>query len=128
MCEHQNDPGGREAAMTVIRPGVHCDPCLAPIVKALDESDLPTVPSRHNPDGIRTVASCCGHGKQPASVNLADGREVFVADPEWAETIWEAIAERRDGPERCRERLAGVKAERDDALRQLRDLERKAMQ
>jgi len=64
--------------MVVIAPGVHCDPCIAPIVKALHESDLPSVASKHNPDGIRTVASCCGHGKRPGWVSLADGRQLFV--------------------------------------------------
>lgn len=99
MCDHRHDPGGKEAAMVVIQPGVHCDPCIAPIVKALNEADLPKVPSKRNPDGIRTIASCCGHGKQPANIALADGREVFVADPEWAEMIWRAIAEHREGAE-----------------------------
>lgn len=115
--------------MTVIRPGVHCDPCLAPIVKALDESDLPTVPSRHNPDGIRTIGSCCGHGKQPANVALADGRQVFVADPEWAEAIWAAIASKRDGsPSKLIAQRNEARAERDELARQLRELERRAVQ
>lgn len=70
MCDHTNDPGGREAAMVVLDPGtperhgrdgVWCDPCLAPLVKALNDG------------GIRTVASCCGHGKAPTSVLLEDG-------------------------------------------------------
>lgn len=55
--------------------------------------------SKHNPDGIRTVASCCGHGNQPANIALADGRWVFLADPEWAKTIWDAIAQKRDARE-----------------------------
>ena len=59
-------------------PGAWCDPCIAPLVKALNESDLPTVPSRLNSDGIRTVASCCGHGKRPGLIALADGRELFI--------------------------------------------------
>lgn len=80
MCDFRE----REAAMVVLRRNVACDPCLVPLVRALYENGFPT------------VASCCGHGKQPASINLADGREVFVADPEWAEAIWAAIAEKRD--------------------------------
>lgn len=31
------------------RDGVWCDPCLVPLVKALNDG------------GLRTVASCCGH-------------------------------------------------------------------
>lgn len=44
-----------------------CDPCLVPLVRALNIAGLPT------------IASCCGHGHRPASVALRDGREVFVA-------------------------------------------------
>lgn len=80
MCDFSK----REAAMVVVRPGVHCDPCLVPLVRALYENGFPT------------VASCCGHGNQPANVVLADGRTVFVADPEWAKDIWTAIAAKRE--------------------------------
>jgi hypothetical protein len=31
-----------------------------------------------NAGGIETVASCCGHGKQPGSIVLADGRELVI--------------------------------------------------
>lgn len=44
------------------------DPCIASIVVAL------------NLAGIKTLNSCCGHGKGPGGVILADGREVFVVD------------------------------------------------
>lgn len=73
MCDHSREPGGREAAMVVLEPrtaesrGVLCDPCIAPIVKAL------------NGGGIRTIASCCGHGHRPGRITLADGRELFIA-------------------------------------------------
>lgn len=69
MCDHPN----REAAMEVIERGaegrttVWCDPCIAPLVKALNDA------------GIRTVASCCGHGQRPGNVMLADGRELIIA-------------------------------------------------
>ena len=43
------------------------DACIAPIVKALNYA------------GIVTVASCCGHGKRPGNISLADGRELIVA-------------------------------------------------
>jgi hypothetical protein len=46
---------------------VGIDACIAPIVKALNDA------------GIATVASCCGHGKGPGSIALADGRELIIA-------------------------------------------------
>lgn len=63
MCDHPN----REAAMVVVREGVWCDPCLEPLVRALNDG------------GLRTVASCCGHGKRMGNVALADGRELLIA-------------------------------------------------
>lgn len=63
MCDHAN----REAAMVVISEGVWCDPCLEPLVRAL------------NGGGLQTLASCCGHGRRPGSVALADGRWLMVA-------------------------------------------------
>lgn len=42
------------------------DNCIVPLVKAL------------NGAGIKTVASCCGHGKQYGNIVLADGRELFI--------------------------------------------------
>ena len=68
--------------MTIIEPGVWCDPCLAPLVKALNDG------------GLRTVASCCGHGRVPGTVALADGRELFiVADYESARALDRVLAE-----------------------------------
>lgn len=43
------------------------DRCLAPLVAALNDGAL------------RTVASCCGHGKQPGRIALDDGRELVIA-------------------------------------------------
>lgn len=43
------------------------DDCIAPLVDALNHS------------GIRTVASCCGHGRVLGNIVLADGRELFIA-------------------------------------------------
>lgn len=43
------------------------DKCLEPIIMAL------------NAAGVKTVASCCGHGKQPGNIALADGRELIIA-------------------------------------------------
>jgi hypothetical protein len=57
---------------TVLRmPGigrpVGVDSCISDLVKALNEA------------GFRTVASCCGHGKRPGNIALADGRELIIA-------------------------------------------------
>lgn len=68
MCDHPN----REAAMVVLArkgdgtPTIWCDPCIAPIVRAL------------NFGGVPTVASCCGHGRQPGIVGLKDGRDLII--------------------------------------------------
>lgn len=45
------------------------DRCIAPIVDAL------------NTAGIATASSCCGHGKHPGSILLADGRVLEVRAP-----------------------------------------------
>jgi hypothetical protein len=101
MCDHSADPGGREAAMVEAYPGVWCDPCIAPIVRALNESDLLAVPSRLNPAGVRTVASCCGHGKRPGRVSLADGRELLIVpDTASAGRLLRAFADQPSVPER----------------------------
>jgi len=78
VCDHPD----RETAMTVLSrhddgtPAAWCDPCLAPLVSALNMGGLPT------------VASCCGHGRRPGSVVLADGRELLVLpDQEAARTL-----------------------------------------
>lgn len=71
MCDHPE----REASMLTVAPNVWCDRCLAPLVAAL------------NGGGVATVASCCGHGKRPGNIALADGRQLFIADPVDAEAI-----------------------------------------
>jgi hypothetical protein len=87
MCDHTNDLGGREAAMVVLDPGtperhgrdgVWCDPCLVPLVKALNDG------------GIRTVASCCGHGTAPTWVILADDRYLLLVSREDAHEFIDA--------------------------------------
>jgi hypothetical protein len=94
MCDHTNDPGGREAAMVVLDPGtperrgrdgVWCDPCLVPLVKALNDG------------GVRTIASCCGHGKVYGSIALADGRWLAIMpDADWR--AWDSrINETQEG-------------------------------
>lgn len=42
------------------------DECLKPLIKLL------------NKGGFKTVASCCGHGKQMGNIALADGRELII--------------------------------------------------
>lgn len=55
---------------------VAIDSCIASIVKAL------------NDNGIHTIACCCGHGKQPGRISLADGRELLIANDYYsAQTI-----------------------------------------
>lgn len=79
MCNHAN----REAAMTVLDEKTWCDPCLAPLVKALNDS------------GIRTTSSCCGHHHRPGWVSLADGRWLMIApDDEWMDWLSSRIYER----------------------------------
>jgi hypothetical protein len=81
MCDHLN----REAAMVVLdrdeagTPTVWCDPCIAPLVSALNAGGLPT------------TASCCGHGALPGSVLLADGREVLIGSHESMQRATKAI-------------------------------------
>lgn len=49
---------------------VDVDACIAPIVAALQAA------------GIDMRGSCCGHGKGPGEITLADGRALFIADAE----------------------------------------------
>lgn len=69
MCDYAPN---REAAMVVLerdaggKATVWCDPCIAPIVRAL------------NADGLRTIASCCGHGTRPGRIALHSGQELFI--------------------------------------------------
>lgn len=77
MCDHMN----REASMVVVSRDetgtatIWCDPCIEPLIRALNDG------------GIATVASCCGHngrgsdGQQtdaPGWVMLRDGRTLTV--------------------------------------------------
>lgn len=63
----------RESEMVVIErdaegtPTVWCDPEIVDLVRAL------------NAGGVRTVASCSGHGQQFGVISLADGRELLIA-------------------------------------------------
>lgn len=67
---------GDTVVLTVHERPVDVDRCIAPLVQALNEA------------GLRTIASCCGHGRRPGQVALADGREVFVVpDYETAQAL-----------------------------------------
>lgn len=62
----------RESTMIVIerdngKPTVWCDAEIADIVRAL------------NSCGLKTVASCSGHGHRPGIISLEDGRELVIA-------------------------------------------------
>lgn len=71
MCNYSPN---REAAMVTIPTpdgypgvkGIHCDPCIAPLVSALNQAHL------------YTIASCCGHGQGISRIDLHDGRALFV--------------------------------------------------
>lgn len=45
---------------------VDVDACIAPLVQALNDV------------GMTTASSCCGHGKRPSNIVLADGREIVI--------------------------------------------------
>jgi hypothetical protein len=45
-----------------------CDVCIQPLIQSLNDV------------GLETIASCCGHGKQPANIVLKGGREVMIFD------------------------------------------------
>lgn len=76
----------REAKMVVLRtdetgkPTVWCDPCIAPVVMALNDA------------GIETVSSCCGHSHRPGVIGLKDGRVLMLLsgfeDYQRAEALW----------------------------------------
>lgn len=57
------------------RPTVFCDPCIAPIVRALNEG------------GIPTAASCCGHGNRTGRISLVSGRDLFLVAFDTAQAV-----------------------------------------
>lgn len=69
MCEWD---GHWNHQRNLIIDGKHecIDSCIWDIVKGLNHA------------GLKTIASCCGHGKQPTNIMLKDGREIFIM-PDW---------------------------------------------
>lgn len=74
MCEHGTTvqlevtvPASLSYSGLARRAVKDIDACLVPLVEAL------------NTAGFVTVASCCGHGRRPGNVALADGRELIIA-------------------------------------------------
>jgi hypothetical protein len=49
---------------------VQIDSCIASLVRSLQHS------------GIDMRGSCCGHGKRPGHIDLADGRGLIILSPE----------------------------------------------
>jgi hypothetical protein len=48
----------------------HPDPCIRPLLAALNDGGLPT------------AASCCGHGRALGAISFADGSEHLIL-PDW---------------------------------------------
>ena len=58
---------GTVTVVVLTKQVVEIDSCISALVDAL------------NYGGVETTASCCGHGKGPGSIVLADGRELVIA-------------------------------------------------
>ena len=70
-CDRCDSPGGKKTfenqVCMPINGKVQCiDWCIHQIVAAL------------NAGGVRTVASCCGHGKMDGNIILEDGRVLII--------------------------------------------------
>ena len=46
-----------------------------------------------NAGGIRTVASCCGHGSMPGRIDLEDGRTLAIANNA-DQVVWQALEQK----------------------------------
>ena len=85
-CLHCDSPGGeatfKHQACMPIGGRVECiDFCIHQIVAAL------------NAGGVRTIASCCGHGKMKGNILLEDGRVLIIQKkPENMDAWKEAVA------------------------------------
>ena len=71
ICQFCDSPGGkktlRNQVSMPINGKVQCiDHCIHTLVAAL------------NAGGVRTIASCCGHGKMPGNILLEDNRVIAI--------------------------------------------------
>ena len=66
---------GSTKPMTINGRVADIDRCIYRLVAALNENHY------------RTVASCCGHGKQPGSIILDDDREIRIMTYEQAREV-----------------------------------------
>ena len=61
---------------------VQCiDYCIHQIVAAL------------NAGGVRTLASCCGHGKMEGRIDLEDGRTLVVVN-DAGQLVWQSLEQK----------------------------------
>ena len=70
-CDRCDECGGtktyaNQASLPINGKVVCIDWCIHQIVAAL------------NAGGVETVACCCGHGKKPGRIDLADGRILTI--------------------------------------------------
>ena len=63
MCKHGDTV---EVELAPFSKPVEVDRCLAKLLRAL------------NVWGFKTVRSCCGHGRWPGWIHLADGRTLII--------------------------------------------------
>ena len=69
MCEHAT-------SQLIINGRVRdIDTCILDFVKML------------NDNGYTTIASCCGHGKQPTTIALENGQEIRIMTYEQAREV-----------------------------------------
>lgn len=62
LCKKDNRNKSKNIKMVMV------DECIADIVQAL------------NDNGIKTIASCCGHFKTGGQIDLVDGRKLFISN------------------------------------------------
>ena len=82
-CQQCDSPGGEKTFKNQIcmpiNGRVECiDFCIHQIVAAL------------NAGGVRTVASCCGHGKMPGRIDLEDGRTIVIVQNA-NQLVWQSL-------------------------------------
>ena len=86
MCPYCDSPGGeitlRNQVCMPLNGRTQCiDYCIHHIVAAL------------NAGGVRTVASCFGHGKMPGRVDLEDGRTLAIVSKA-DQLVWQALEQK----------------------------------